>query len=147
MDQGCGCLTPYPDLGSHDADVVWASQVQHTVQHAYHDGHFGCLAAVGTPVRRTSPDVSIEPQGRGHSRRGPTSAGALPRLELRTSIILGLPLRSIQSGKLTVPLRLIADDGYAGSVQQASLPAAPPSPALPRRNPAGAAPRRQAALF
>ena len=38
------------------------------------------------PVATTSPLASIEPQGRGRSGGGPTSAGLLPQLELRASM-------------------------------------------------------------
>ena len=33
MDRGCGRTEPDPCSGSCDADILWASEVQHAVQH------------------------------------------------------------------------------------------------------------------
>jgi hypothetical protein len=43
MDRRCGRTEPDPCSGSCDADVVRASEVQHSVQHVGGDGHFGRL--------------------------------------------------------------------------------------------------------
>ncbi len=37
----------YPRSGSSDADVLWASEFQHSVQHLGGDRHFGHLPPVG----------------------------------------------------------------------------------------------------
>src|SRR3954470_18398824 len=47
-----------------------------------------------------SPPASTVPQGRGHSRCGPTSAGLLRQLEIRARIVLGLPVRPAQRRQL-----------------------------------------------
>src|SRR4051794_34588337 len=39
MDRGCGRTEPDPCSGSCDADTLWASQVQHAVQHVGGDRH------------------------------------------------------------------------------------------------------------
>ena len=67
------------------------------------------------------------------------------RVECVWPVPLELPAAAQPGG--AEQLRLIADDGYAGPARQAAAPAAPPSPALPRRKPASAAQRRQTALF
>src|SRR4051794_40670898 len=49
---GCGRTEPDPCSGSYDADVLRASQLQHSVQHVGRDGHLARLS----PVRlRTEP--------------------------------------------------------------------------------------------
>ena len=40
----------------------------------------------------TSPPLNIEPQGRVRSKRGPTLAGLPRQPELRTSLVLGMPI-------------------------------------------------------
>jgi hypothetical protein len=67
-----------------------------------------------TSAVTTSPPASTAPQGRGRSRRGPTSAGLLRRPELRAGAVLGLPTRS--------PSRRQLDMGLwrAGALQQQS---------------------------
>ena len=47
MGRRCGRIDPYPSSGSCDADVVRASEVQHSVQHLGGDGHLGRLPPVG----------------------------------------------------------------------------------------------------
>src|SRR4051812_31961484 len=44
---GCGRIEPYPCSGLCDADVLRASQLQHTAQHVGRDGHLGRLSPVG----------------------------------------------------------------------------------------------------
>src|SRR3954453_14708151 len=52
MDRGCGRTESDPCSGSGDADVLRASQLQHSVQHVGLDGHLARLS----PVRlRTEP--------------------------------------------------------------------------------------------
>src|SRR3954452_16267815 len=46
MDWGCGRTEPDPCSGSCDADILWASQVQHSVQHVGRDGHVWTTASV-----------------------------------------------------------------------------------------------------
>jgi len=62
-DQGCGRADPQYRLGSGDADVAWASKVQHAVERVDGDRHLGPLQpyftgfAVGTltaSARRSS---------------------------------------------------------------------------------------------
>ena len=67
------------------------------------------------------------------------------RVECFWPVPLELPAATQPGG--AEQLRLIADDGYTGPARQATAPAAPPSPALPRRKPASPAQRRQTALF
>ncbi len=47
MARGCGRTAPYPDLGSCEADVLRASELEYAVQHGNGDGHLGCLTAIG----------------------------------------------------------------------------------------------------
>jgi hypothetical protein len=44
--QQCGRTEPYPCSGSCNADILWASQVEHTVQHVSGNGHLGRLTLV-----------------------------------------------------------------------------------------------------
>src|SRR3954470_9697251 len=46
MDRRYGRTEPRPIPGSHDADVLRASQLQHSVQHADGDGHLARLSPV-----------------------------------------------------------------------------------------------------
>src|SRR3954462_9696099 len=39
IDRRYGRIEPYPCSGSCDADVLWASELQHSVQHVGRDGH------------------------------------------------------------------------------------------------------------
>src|SRR5690242_16209283 len=51
-DRRCGRIEPDPCSGLCDTDILWASEVQHTVQHGGGDRHLGRL----TPLRlRTEP--------------------------------------------------------------------------------------------
>src|SRR4051794_5742348 len=43
---GCGRTEPDPCSGSYDADVLRASQLQHSVQHVGRDGHVWTIASV-----------------------------------------------------------------------------------------------------
>src|SRR4051812_33292067 len=45
-DRGCRCTEPYPCSWLCDADVLRASQLQHSVQHADSDGYLACLSPV-----------------------------------------------------------------------------------------------------
>src|SRR3954470_6037062 len=54
MDRGCGRTEPELCSGSCDADILWASEVQHTVQHVGGDRHLGRL----TPVRLEAQSVT-----------------------------------------------------------------------------------------
>ena len=54
MDRGCGRTEPNPCSGSCDADILWASEVQHTVQHVGGDRHLARL----TPVRLEAQPVT-----------------------------------------------------------------------------------------
>src|SRR5215213_6898570 len=47
MDRRCGRIEPYPCSGSCGADILGASQLQHSVQHVGGDRHLGCLSPVG----------------------------------------------------------------------------------------------------
>src|SRR5829696_2528997 len=46
MDRRCGRTEPDPCSGSCDADVLRASQLQHSVQHVGGDGHVWTTASV-----------------------------------------------------------------------------------------------------
>ena len=46
MDRGCGRTEPYPCSGLSDADVLRASQLQHSVQHVGRNGHVWTTAPV-----------------------------------------------------------------------------------------------------
>src|SRR4051794_41325862 len=54
MDRGCGRTEPEPCSGSGDADILWASEVQHSVQHVGGDRYLGRL----TPVRLEAQPVT-----------------------------------------------------------------------------------------
>src|SRR3954452_10558242 len=54
MDRGCGRTEPDPCSGLCDADILWASQVQHTVQYVGRDRHLARL----TPVRLEAQPVT-----------------------------------------------------------------------------------------
>src|SRR3954449_13542653 len=47
MDRRYGRIEPYPCSGSCGADILRASQLQHSVQHVGGDRHLGCLSPVG----------------------------------------------------------------------------------------------------
>src|SRR3954447_2912474 len=47
MDRRCGRTEPDPCSGSCGADILGASEVQHSVQHVGGDRHLGCLSPVG----------------------------------------------------------------------------------------------------
>jgi hypothetical protein len=47
MDRRYGRIEPDPCYGLRDADVLWASQLQHSVQHVGRDGYLGRLSPVG----------------------------------------------------------------------------------------------------
>src|SRR3954454_1514020 len=61
MDRGCGRTEPDPCSGSCDADVLRASQLQHSVQHADRDGHLARL----TPVRLRMEPIACTARGFG----------------------------------------------------------------------------------
>ena len=46
MDRRCGRIEPHPCSGLYDADVLRASQLQHSVQHIDGDRHLGRLSPV-----------------------------------------------------------------------------------------------------
>jgi hypothetical protein len=52
MGRRCGHTEPDPCSGSCDADVLWASQLQHSVQHVGRNSHLARLSPVGL---RTEP--------------------------------------------------------------------------------------------
>src|SRR3954447_26679421 len=54
MDRRCGRTEPDPCSGLCDADVLRASEVQHTVQHVGGDRHFARL----TPVRLEAQPIT-----------------------------------------------------------------------------------------
>src|SRR3954464_8521918 len=54
MDRGYGRTEPDPCSGLCDADILWASEVQHTVQHVGGDRHLARL----TPVRLEAQPVT-----------------------------------------------------------------------------------------
>ena len=45
-DQRCGREEPNPYVGLCDADIFWASKLEHAIQHVSCDGHFGRLPAI-----------------------------------------------------------------------------------------------------
>src|SRR3954466_13026037 len=47
MDRRCGRIEPYPCSGSCGADILRASQLQHSVQHVGGDRHLSRLSPVG----------------------------------------------------------------------------------------------------
>src|SRR4051794_8326254 len=53
-DRGCRRTEPYPCSGLCDADVLRASQPQHSVEHADSDGYLTCLS----PVRLEAQPVT-----------------------------------------------------------------------------------------
>src|SRR4051812_23065249 len=77
MDRGCGRTEPDPCSGLCDADILWASEVQHSVQHVDGDCHLGRLTL-----------VRLEAQ--------PVTDDALPARDIRlhqsAPVILGHPL-------------------------------------------------------
>src|SRR4051795_13613836 len=56
MDRRCGRIEPYPCSGSCGADILRASQLQHSVQHVGGDRHLGCLSPVGLEAQPVTDD-------------------------------------------------------------------------------------------
>src|SRR3954453_16487899 len=54
---GCGRTEPDPCSGSGDADILWASEVQHTVQHVGGDRHLGRLSPVPLEAQPVTDDA------------------------------------------------------------------------------------------
>src|SRR3954452_1817033 len=54
MDRWCGRTEPDPCSGSCDADILRASQLQHSVQHVGRDGHVWTTASVQGKNRRSA---------------------------------------------------------------------------------------------
>src|SRR3954453_11811556 len=87
-DRGCRRTEPYPCSGLCDADVLRASQPQHSVQHADSDGYLACLSPVrleaqpvtddALPSRDVSLHQSAPVVARGHlvARIGWLASGA-----------------------------------------------------------------------
>ena len=97
MDGGCGRTEPDPCSGLCDADILWASEVQHTVQHVGGDRYLGRLTPVrleaqpvtddalparhislhqGAPVSRCVGAVSAVSLGTAFARGGTTTAAS-----------------------------------------------------------------------
>src|SRR5215212_2365057 len=57
MDRGCGRTEPDPCCGLCDADVLRASEVQHTVQHVGGDRHLGRLSPVPLEAQPVTDDA------------------------------------------------------------------------------------------
>jgi len=73
IDRGCGRTEPDPYSGSCDADVLRASEVQHSVQHVGRDGHLAhlspvrlrricCIGGKGRAARRLRPAQAAKPK-------------------------------------------------------------------------------------
>src|SRR3954454_10963970 len=56
-DRGCRRTEPYPCSGLCDADVLRASQPQHSVQHADSDGYLACLSPVRLEAQPVTDDA------------------------------------------------------------------------------------------
>src|SRR5215216_1207632 len=56
-DRGCRRTEPYPCSGLCDADVLRASQPQHSVQHADSDGHLARLSPVRLEAQPVTDDA------------------------------------------------------------------------------------------
>src|SRR3954452_22754812 len=56
-DRGCRRTEPYPCSGLCDADVLRASQPQHSVQHADSDGYLACLSPVRLEAQSVTDDA------------------------------------------------------------------------------------------
>src|SRR3954449_869818 len=56
-DRGCRCTESYPCSGLCDADVLRASQLQHSVQHADSDGYLACLSPVRLEAQPVTDDA------------------------------------------------------------------------------------------
>src|SRR5215212_8489780 len=84
MDQGCGHTEPNPCSGSCDADILGASEVQHSVQHVGRDRHLARLTLVcleAQPIANDAlpaRDIALPKSAPAVSRRSlPAHATAL----------------------------------------------------------------------
>src|SRR3954467_10326689 len=63
MGRGCGRTEPDPCSGSCDADVLRASQLQHSVQHVARDGHLARPSPVRLRTQPVEPGTTIVSDG------------------------------------------------------------------------------------
>src|SRR3954468_1752420 len=93
MDRWCGRTEPYPCSGSCDADVLRASQLQHSVQHVGRDGHLARLS----PVRlQTQP---LAEDARWRSSMISRSSWAIAAMTVRIMRLIALAMLPLASGE------------------------------------------------